>query len=141
MMVITGIGYSIIICTILYGIYTDIKVRKIYNSVPLIIIAVSLFLNVFSDINVSYVSASLILIVGFILSVFNIWGAGDAKLCFALSLSIPVVNLPAFLLWTSVIGGVMAILMLITPRLYGKYKTLPYGIAIGCGYFMNLLTF
>lgn len=141
MMVITGIGYSIIICTILYGIYTDIKFRKIYNSVPLIIIAVSLFLNAFSDINVSYVSASLILLIGFVLSVFNIWGAGDAKLCFALSLSMPAVNLPAFLLLTSVIGGLMAILMLFIPRLYGKYKTLPYGIAIGCGYFVNLLTF
>ncbi|STB68126.1 A24 family peptidase [Citrobacter braakii] len=141
MMVITGIGYSIIICTILYGIYTDIKFRKIYNSVPLIIIAVSLFLNAFSDINVSYVSAFLILLIGFVLSVFNIWGAGDAKLCFALSLSMPGVNLPAFLLLTSVIGGLMAILMLFIPRLYGKYKTLPYGIAIGCGYFVNLLTF
>lgn len=140
-MVVTGIGYSIIVCAIFYGIYTDIKTRKIYNSVSLIIIAVSLFLNLFSDINVSYISASLILVIGFVLSMFNIWGAGDAKLCFALSLTIPGENLSAFLFVTSVIGGVMAILMLIVPRLYGKYKTLPYGIALGCGYIINLLTF
>lgn len=140
-MVVTGIGYSVIVCAIFYGIYTDIKVRKIYNSVPLIIIAVGLFINILSDISVSYFSALLILLIGFILSIYNIWGAGDAKLCFALSLTIPGVNLPAFLFLTSVIGGVMAILMLIVPCLYGKYKTLPYGIALGCGYIINLLTF
>lgn len=140
-MVITSIGYSIIVCTILYGIFNDIKVRKIYNSVPLIIIVVSFFINVLSDINVSFFLALLILLIGFVLSMYNFWGAGDAKLCFALSLSIPGVNLPAFLFLTSVIGGVMAILMLIVPHLYGKYKTLPYGIAIGCGYIVNLLTF
>lgn len=140
-MVITDIGYSVIVCAILYGIYTDVKVRKIYNNVPLIIIAASICILFFSDIKVSYLAAFLILAIGFVLSVYNIWGAGDAKFCFALSLSIPGENLPVFLFFTSMTGGVMAVLMLLVPRLYGRYKTLPYGVAIGCGYIACLLTF
>ncbi|POT57834.1 hypothetical protein C3432_07785 [Citrobacter amalonaticus] len=140
-MILSIIGYCLIICTVLYAMYTDIKIRKIYNNIPLIIIAVSFLLILFTDINVSYLSGIVVLVIGFILSMYNIWGAGDAKFCFALSLSIPGENLPAFLLFTSVIGGIMAVLMLIVPHLYGRYKTLPYGVALGCGYIVNLLTF
>lgn len=133
-MYLSCLGYNVILLCLFHAIYTDIKFRKIFNEMPLIIISVSVLLILFTDLKISYFSGVAIFISGFLLSVYNFWGAGDAKFCFALSLSLPGECIPAFLLFTSLAGGVLAVTMLAIPRLKGKYKSVPYGIALSLGY-------
>ncbi len=138
-MYLSCLGYSVISLCLFYAIYTDIKFRKIFNKIPLTIIFVSVLLILFTELKISYISVVVIFISGFLLSVYNFWGAGDAKFCFALSLSLPGEYIPTFLLFTSLAGGILAVIMLAIPRLKGKYKSVPYGIALSLGYMATML--
>ncbi|EEK2864770.1 prepilin peptidase [Salmonella enterica] len=118
---------------------TDILYRRIYNYVPVIIISLSLILFFFS-IQLSLFVPIIVLIIGFVLFVSNVWGAGDAKFCFVLTLSLPSELIFLFFLVMSVSGGIIAIIMLAFPRVKGRFESVPYGLAIGTGYLFTLMT-
>jgi len=86
-----------------------------------------------------------ILIVGFAMFVRGWLGGGDAKLMSAAALWLGFENLPSFLLWTALLGGGLAIILLsyrrILPppwllrqhwalRLHDPKEGIPYGIAL-----------
>ena len=86
-------------------------------------------------------------IFGFIIFNFNIMGGGDVKLLAACGLFTGTQALPAFLIYTSLLGGLLALLLLTgrpalaylalkwqrdkpLPRLLEKGAPVPYGLAI-----------
>ncbi len=85
-----------------------------------------------------------VLVVGFILFATGTFGGGDAKLLAAGSLWIGVAQLPNFLIYVAIIGGALAVGILIyrrlpetavvgpdwAHRLHEKQTGIPYGIAI-----------
>lgn len=91
------------------------------------------------------VAAAAVLLVGFLLFVARTLGGGDAKLMAAASLWIGLDHLPIFFLYLVVIGGALAVAILLyrrlpaaatamgpawASRLHDKSTGIPYGIAI-----------
>lgn len=85
--------------------------------------------------------------VGFILFSTNIMGGGDVKLLAACGLWTGIKALPAFLIYTSLLGGALGILLIAgrplmafgwlklfparpLPRIFEKSAPIPYGLAI-----------
>lgn len=130
--------YGLICMCVVHAMTTDILYRRIYNYILVIIILLSLILCVFS-IQLSLFVPLIVLITGFFLFAFNVWGAGDAKFCFALTLSLPSELMFLFFLVMSISGGIIAFIMLIFPRLKGRFVSVPYGLAIGTGYLFTLM--
>lgn len=135
-----AIIYVLICIATIYAIATDVIFRRIYNLIPFLIIILSFMLCFIYDFQISWGISSAALAVGFLLFSLNIWGAGDAKLCFALLLSVPDEMIFYFFFIMSICGGVIAILMVIFPSLKGKYVTVPYGLAIGIAYLITIMT-
>jgi prepilin peptidase CpaA len=54
-------------------------------------------------------AGALLFFVGFMMFQFNIFGGGDAKLMAAAGLWFGMANLPVFITWTALAGGVLAI--------------------------------
>lgn len=131
--------YGLICICVVHAMATDILYRRIYNHIPVIVIILSLILFFFSS-QLSFFVPLIILIIGFFLFVFNVWGAGDAKFCFVLTLSLPAELIFLFFLVMSVSGGIIAIIMIVFPRLKGRFVSVPYGLAIGTGYLFTLMT-
>lgn len=132
-----GIIYFFICLCVLHAMITDVICRRIYNynSVLIIISSLSLY---FYSVQFSFLIPFIVLTVGFFLFLFNVWGAGDAKFCFALTLSLPSDLIFPFFLVMSISGGGIAIFMLIFPWLRGKHIGMPYGLPIGIGYLSTL---
>lgn len=129
--------YALICLSVVNSMITDVLYRRIFNYNSLIIIALSMLLH-FYKVQLSVFIPFMILIIGFILYLANIWGAGDAKFCFALTLSLPSDLLFLFFLLMSISGGVIATMMIIFPALKGRYISVPYGLPIGIGYLLTL---
>ncbi|EDT6405361.1 A24 family peptidase [Salmonella enterica] len=130
--------YGLICLCVVHAMITDVKYRRIYNYNSAIIISLSVLLFFFS-VKLSLFVPFMVLIIGFLLFVLNFWGAGDAKLSFALTLSLPTDLMFIFLLLMSISGGVIATFMLVFPRLKGKFVSVPYALSIGIGYFLTLI--
>lgn len=86
----------------------------------------------------------MVLVGSMVLFYFSIMGAGDGKFAAALALAIPWQQLNIALFLTAIIGGVLAIIYLIKYRLILRNKIkqdpgLPYGVAIGLGFFIPIL--
>ena len=95
---------------------------------------------------VHLVTGLAVLIAGFAMFVRGWIGGGDAKFMAATTLWLGFENLPSFLLWTTLLGGVLAIILLayrrtLPPlwlfrqpwamRLHDPKEGIPYGVAIG----------
>ncbi len=79
-----------------------------------------------------------------VLFYLNIMGAGDGKFAAALALAIPWQQLNIALFLTVIVGGVLAVVYFIKYRLILRNKIkqdpgLPYGVAIGLGFFIPIL--
>lgn len=91
-----------------------------------------------------------VLVAGAALFFLRLWGAGDAKLLAALALWAPPSGLVALMFWTAMSGGLLALLILLARRIFPgnpwglevlrKDRGVPYGIAIGIGAMVLLLT-
>lgn len=93
-----------------------------------------------------------VLVVGFFLFNANIFGGGDAKLLAAASVWTGFVAVLPFLFWTTMAGGVMAVVLMrarkwvpyvegapsFVNRLLIKGSGIPYGVAIMCGGLMSI---
>ncbi|WP_346769454.1 prepilin peptidase [Photobacterium sp. Ph5] len=125
--------------------FNDIKYRKIPNILCLL---TAIFCLIFAYqqhyLASSLLSSSVVLLGSMVLFYLNIMGAGDGKFAAALALAIPWQQLNIALFLTAIIGGVLAIIYFIKYRLIlcNKIKQdpgLPYGVAIGLGFFIPIL--
>ncbi|WP_305460608.1 A24 family peptidase [Photobacterium leiognathi] len=130
---------------LLVVIFSDIKYRKIPNILCLITaICCLIFAYQHHYLASSLLSSSVVLLGSIVLFYFNIMGAGDGKFAAALALAIPWQQLDIALFLTAIVGGVLAIIYFIKYRLILRNKIkqdpgLPYGVAIGLGFFIPIL--
>ncbi|WP_369526258.1 A24 family peptidase [Photobacterium leiognathi] len=123
----------------------DIKYRKIPNKLCLLTaICCLIFAYQHHYLASSLLSSSVVLLSSIVLFYFNIMGAGDGKFAAALALAIPWQQLNIALFLTAIIGGVLAVIYFIKYRLILRNKIkqdpgLPYGVAIGLGFFIPIL--
>ncbi len=132
----------IVIITILVF---DIKYRKIPNTLCLPTAICCLIVSYQHHYLASgLLSSSVVLLGSIVLFYHNIMGAGDGKFAAALALAVPWQQLNIALFLTAIIGGVLAIIYFIKYRLILRNKIkqdpgLPYGVAIGLGFFIPIL--
>ncbi|WP_318421266.1 A24 family peptidase [Photobacterium leiognathi] len=123
----------------------DIKYRKIPNILCLLTAICCLIVSYQHHYLASgLLSSNVVLLGSIVLFYFNIMGAGDGKFAAALALAIPWQQLNIALFLTAIIGGVLAIIYFIKYRLILRNKIkqdpgLPYGVAIGLGFFIPIL--
>lgn len=131
---------NISICTLLLSVlsYTDIRYRVLSNKLILFVSLVVLLLSLLLYQQVFVFSALICLVIGFILFLFNIIGAGDVKLLSALMLMVPMDNAFPLLLFISLWGGVVIVVGLIFSRQSMKQRGVPYGVAISLGFLTYL---
>ena len=132
---------TVILLLLISVCYTDIKFRKIKNSTVIFIALFSLVSGVTHTEPVSLVWSLLILVTGVLLVLANIIGAGDIKLIAALSLSIPGAEIPDFIFLITLSGVPLILVTVLLHKVTGSSNkiTLPYGVAISCGYLFHLL--
>lgn len=114
---------------------TDVLYRSIKNYCVLLIFFSSCGLAFcFSNINI--LLPLLCLLIGFILTVIGIIGAGDIKLIIALLVGMPQEHIAMFFFTMGCLGSPLAILIAILSNIFlkKKDKTVPFGIAITFGY-------
>ncbi|WP_318434761.1 A24 family peptidase [Photobacterium leiognathi] len=134
-----------IILIILIISWFDIKHRKIPNILCLLTASVcSIFAYQHHYLASSLLSSSVVLLGSMVFFYFNIMGAGDGKFAAALAFAIPWQQLNIALFLTAIVGGVLAIIYFIKYRLILRNKIkqdpgLPYGVAIGLGFFIPIL--
>lgn len=132
---------------VLAAAFTDIKYRLIPNSLCLTIVAIWLPFAIFmtGDFLYPFVTALIVLVVGFAAYSRGILGGGDAKLLAACALWMGPAYILPFLFFTALTGGAMALLW----RFEGPVRfalarggfdvqiaatrELPYGLAIAVG--------
>ncbi|WP_318462622.1 A24 family peptidase [Photobacterium leiognathi] len=137
--------YLILSYFILEIIYLDIKYRKIPNTLCLFTAICCLIVSYQHHyLASSLLSSVVVLVSSIVLFYFNIMGAGDGKFAAALALAIPWQQLNIALFLTTIIGGALAVFYLIKYRLILRNKIkkdpgLPYGVAIGLGFFIPIL--
>lgn len=131
---------NISICTLLLSVlsYTDIRYRVLSNKLILFVSLVVLLLSLLLYQQVFVFSALICLVIGFILFLFNIIGAGDVKLLSALMLMVPADNAFPLLLLISLWGLIVIVVGLIFSRQSIKQRGVPYGVAISLGFLTYL---
>ena len=144
------------IALLLIAAYSDIRTLKIPNILVLAIATLGIIrLILLSDTIAAIFAigfAALIFLIGFVLFLRGIVGAGDVKLLMATILMIRYPNLLTFLLRMSIFGALLSVVvivlrsyvpLLLGPRV-GSYLTtlprsVPYGVAIAAAGIMTIL--
>ncbi|WP_318446178.1 A24 family peptidase [Photobacterium leiognathi] len=135
----------ILVIIIFFNNYFDIKYRKIPNILCLLTaICCLIFAYQYHYLASGLLSSSVVLVGSMVLFYFNIMGAGDGKFAAALALAIPWQQLNIALFLTAIVGGLLAVIYFIKYRLILRNKIkqdpgLPYGVAIGLGFFIPIL--
>lgn len=124
--------------TLIFVCYTDILRRKITNGTTSLILFFSLLLAFYRLDNISFLPIIILFFIGFICSTVGVIGAGDVKLVCALSTALSTTEMGNFLLLTGVFGIPLSLLTWLYYKVLSKQKliTIPYGVAICCGYWM-----
>ncbi|WP_305403465.1 A24 family peptidase [Photobacterium leiognathi] len=136
---------DILLITIVIVAIFDIRCRKIPNILCLITaICCLIFAYQHHYLASSLLSSITVLLGSIVLFYLNIMGAGDGKFAAALALAIPWQQLNIALFLTVIVGGVLAVIYFIKYRLILRNKIkqdpgLPYGVAIGLGFFIPIL--
>lgn len=133
----------------IYICVSDIKYRTINNrTIALINLWFVGYVLLFSQFQWLTVGTYVfVVLIGVILSYFNMLGAGDSKLMAAISLALTPYQFAYFVLLTFLIGGVLALFYLIlSSALKKRVKVsehgIPYGVAISiAGMFMLAFPF
>jgi prepilin peptidase CpaA len=143
-------GVAAVFCALLLvAAVTDIIRRRIPNWIVACLVALyalAVVLGVSPSTWPSGVgAAAIVLVVTYILFHFGVFGAGDAKLFSAVALFMGLGKLAGFVLITVMIGGLMALGVLIlhpkrvmrgltaAGRAEGSGRGIPYGVAIALG--------
>lgn len=112
--------------------YTDIKSRIIENYIILIVLILSILTAYELKLQINYLASLITFLIGFLLFVFNVIGAGDVKLLSVLMLIIPSEYRYLFLLIMSIIGAFLGFLMIVFKS---TNKGVAYGVAIVIAFF------
>lgn len=132
----------IIFLILTYCCITDILYRQIKNnSVLLVLVCSGSLAGVFGDLNI--IIPIIVLVIGFLLTLFSVIGAGDIKLLFALCISIPGELMGLFFFVMCCFGTPISILVLCITKFVFKIQTstVPFGIAISVGYIITMWRF
>lgn len=124
--------------------WTDLKSRLISNRAILLTVLLILPFSYILWSKVFIVSAVVTLVIGFILFMLNLIGAGDIKLLSVLMLAVPSEEIMPFLFLVTIVGAVLAIIAIVWLLFHKKsfmdyimkYK-LSYGVAICGGFILN----
>ncbi|MBI1180452.1 MAG: pilus assembly protein CpaA [Alphaproteobacteria bacterium] len=121
----------------------DVRSRTIsHTTIACVIVLFAAYaLAGYADWQSGLISAMVLLIVGFILFHLKIMGGGDSKLIAAVGLWTGLSQLGAFLFYTAVAGGFVALAVLVAYRLRPQgpdsvaetAPSVPYGVAIALG--------
>ena len=128
---------------------TDIVRRRIPNWTVLALVGLYVIAGVLGVAPSTWLSslaaAAIVLVVTYALYHFGVFGAGDAKLFSAVALFMGLSNLASFALLTVLVGGLMALGVLVlhpkramrgltaAGRAEGGGRGIPYGVAIALG--------
>lgn len=135
------LNLSIIILLLILLSISDIKQRIISNNIVLLLLVAILPLAYTLHQQIFIMPALITLIVGFLLFVLNIIGAGDIKLLTVLMLATPTEQVFSLLFFTALSGLVLIIIGWLFFRQSIRRNGLPYGVAISSGFLINLLLF
>lgn len=119
---------------------SDVRAFRIPNRDSLIIVIAFLALAPLLGLNgaaMHVAAGAAVFAGGAALFALNVWGGGDVKLCGAVALMTGFAGLPRFLLVMALVGGVVALVVLIAThraRRDGNASGhVPYGLAIAAG--------
>ncbi len=149
---------GIYIALVCYGAWTDARTLRIPNTVSLVLLAAFLPAAVLAGIGMEAIAwhlggGVLVLVVGFALFAFNLFGGGDAKLLGACALWVGWDDLVFFVIAVVLVGGVLSLLVILLRKglglwpdwlvqsaegLFTPNKAVPYGIAIAAGAMMTV---
>lgn len=109
------------------------------NITTLLVTLLSLTLGSLNNDGLSFLTALSILIIGFFLSMLRVIGAGDVKIASALSLGLTNSESFDFLLLTAFVGIPVSVITLAFYKKSSQNKrtTVPYGLAIAGGYWLQ----
>lgn len=144
---------ALFIALVSYGAWMDARELRIPNWVSLVLLAGFIPMALMAGIGLENLAwhlagAVLVLIVGFGLFAFNLFGGGDAKLMAAAALWVGWSQLAYFVFAVVLVGGVLSILVVLLRKglglwpdwlvkraegLFTPNKAIPYGIAIAAG--------
>ena len=113
-MTVDAIGAALLLALLSVAAYTDLRARRIPNTIPVLVIALFIVVLAFTpDLREVWhwrlASFSIAFIVGFILFATRIMGGGDVKLFAALALWHPLSDLGALAILTAVAGAGVAL--------------------------------
>ncbi|UKH14094.1 A24 family peptidase [Actinobacillus pleuropneumoniae] len=132
---------AIMVCLLLVVCWTDLRYRLISNRVIMALLLVIIPFSYLMYGTLSWLPAVLCLVIGFVLFLLNVIGAGDVKLLAVLMLAIPSSFAIFFLFLTACAGLLLIIIGWLFYRKTIREKGLPYGIAISTGFLTTLLLF
>lgn len=132
---------GLLLLLLCYISFTDIKRREI-DHIPLaIILLLSVLIGLLVTHNINIIVPLAILVIGIILSCFNLLGGGDVKLLVALSVGLTNEMVLHLFILTSFAGVPVAIGAYIIHKIKKKTGSceVPYGLAISIGYVFMLI--
>lgn len=132
---------AIMVCLLLVVCWTDLRYRLISNRVIMALLLVIIPFSYLMYGTLSWLPAVFCLVIGFVLFLLNVIGAGDVKLLAVLMLAIPSSFAIFFLFLTACAGLLLIIIGWLFYRQTIREKGLPYGIAISTGFLTTLLLF
>ncbi len=132
---------AIMVCLLLVVCWTDLRYRLISNRVIMALLLVIIPFSYLMYGKLSWLPAVLCLVIGFVLFLLNVIGAGDVKLLAVLMLAVPSSFAIFFLFLTACSGLLIIIIGWLFYRQTIREKGLPYGIAISTGFLTTLLLF
>ena len=130
--------HIVLVCLLLRLCYTDVRDRVISNRVVALLFFIVVPLSLLQYQSVFLVPALLALVVGFVLFMLHVIGAGDIKLIAVLMLMIPYEQI-IFFFFTACAGLLLIIIGWLFYRKSIKARGLPYGVAISLGFLTNLV--
>lgn len=143
--------------TLAWAMFSDLRRFEIPNTIPIVLalsyLPAGLFLGAdYLTMLRQYGIGAAALGVGFVLFGLRVVGGGDVKLIAALLVWLAPLQIPLFLFWTALVGGLVGLLVvalrrlpaltgLFSERLQTKIRSadkIPYGVAIGCAGLITL---
>lgn len=140
-----------------WAMLSDLRRFEIPNAIPILLIAAYLVASVVHGTEPIVVLrqcgiGATALAVGFGLFALRILGGGDVKLIAAMAPWLAPIQIPSFLFWMAIVGGLIGLIIVLlrrAPALPGSFGDgwlrrlqergkIPYGLAIGCA---GLITF
>ena len=137
MNLLTNINISAVMVLLLFIGVQDVRFRLISNRNIIILFTLVLPMIFLSGSKPNVVLFTSTLILGFILFLANVIGAGDVKLLAVLALSFEDSHFYTFLLIMALIGGFLALIGLLFFHTKTRQSGVPYGMAISLAFIFS----